>query len=439
MAWFEEVATAGARGGTSWPPGFVPPSSSGSGGGWAPTLENVPPGFDAKKWVDPNHTSPKYVVGRIAAQGIAEGTPVSEWLAKAAAAVGGKVQGDDSIVMPDGAVFDAAFNASGEGGTTAPIWEMTSGPGGAPLDGSTTGTENTPPAAPGTSPGSAAGAGAGSGDGASPPGSGSGSWFDEQGIDATGGAGGFGSLLQPWSVGFDFPHFQPTTGADLLADPGYQFRMEQSQKALERSAAAKGTLFTGGTGKALQALRQELGSQEFGAADQRRFRDWSTAYDKNLGEYRMGHDIFKGNQTDAYNRLAGIAGFGQTSGNPLGGQTAGLMAQNYQKYFPGQQQGGGSSWWQNPGFWGQIGGVAGSFFSSETLKDRIIPLDETEIAEALRTLPLYRWHYTGEAVEHLGPMAEEFQRRFRVGDGKTIHVADVIGVLLAAEKARLNA
>ena len=47
------------------------------------------------------------------------------------------------------------------------------------------------------------------------------------------------------------------------ADPGYAFRLSEGQKALERSAAARGGLLSGGTGKALSRFGQEMGSQEY--------------------------------------------------------------------------------------------------------------------------------------------------------------------------------
>lgn len=47
------------------------------------------------------------------------------------------------------------------------------------------------------------------------------------------------------------------------ADPGYAFRLGEGQKALERSAAARGGLLSGGTGKALQRFGQDYGSQEY--------------------------------------------------------------------------------------------------------------------------------------------------------------------------------
>ena len=55
------------------------------------------------------------------------------------------------------------------------------------------------------------------------------------------------------------------TSADFLAgqDPGYGFRLAEGQKALERSAAARGGLLSGGAGKALETYGQNMGSQEY--------------------------------------------------------------------------------------------------------------------------------------------------------------------------------
>lgn len=53
-------------------------------------------------------------------------------------------------------------------------------------------------------------------------------------------------------------------GQGFTADPGYQFRLEAGQKALERTRAAGGTLNSGETGKALMEYGQGMGSQEFG-------------------------------------------------------------------------------------------------------------------------------------------------------------------------------
>jgi hypothetical protein len=51
--------------------------------------------------------------------------------------------------------------------------------------------------------------------------------------------------------------------SDFEADPGYAFRLSEGMKALDRTAASRGGLLSGGTLKATQRYGQELGSQEY--------------------------------------------------------------------------------------------------------------------------------------------------------------------------------
>jgi hypothetical protein len=90
---------------------------------------------------------------------------------------------------------------------------------------------------------------------------------------------------------------------DYQADPGYAFRLAEGQKALDRQAAARGGLISGGALKAAQRYGQEMGSQEFG-----------NAYNRALTSY--GTDVARENQL--YNRQAALAGIGQTSTNLVG-------------------------------------------------------------------------------------------------------------------------
>jgi len=80
------------------------------------------------------------------------------------------------------------------------------------------------------------------------------------------------------------------------ADPGYGFRFAQGQKALERSAAARGGLISGNTGGALQQFGQGLASQEY----QNAFNRYQAERQARLGP------------------LQSLAGVGQTSINALG-------------------------------------------------------------------------------------------------------------------------
>jgi hypothetical protein len=74
------------------------------------------------------------------------------------------------------------------------------------------------------------------------------------GIGGDKAAQGYGSLAKPF-------------GADQFQqDPGYAFRQAEGMKALERSAAARGGLLSGGTLKGIQRFGQDLASQEYGNA-----------------------------------------------------------------------------------------------------------------------------------------------------------------------------
>ena len=81
-------------------------------------------------------------------------------------------------------------------------------------------------------------------------------------------------------------------------DPGYGFRLSEGQKALERSAAARGGLMGGATGKALTRFGQEMGSQE----------------------YQNAFNRYQAERQARLNPLQSLAGVGQTAANTLGAQ-----------------------------------------------------------------------------------------------------------------------
>lgn len=116
--------------------------------------------------------------------------------------------------------------------------------------------------------------------------------------------GGYGSLSQGWNQTFQAP-----TAAQAAATPGYQFAQDQGQQAIQRSAAANGNLLTGGTEKALDQYSQ-------GLAD----TNYQQVYNNALGQYQMGYNQFENNQTNLYNRLASLAGLGQTTASQLNQQ-----------------------------------------------------------------------------------------------------------------------
>lgn len=106
----------------------------------------------------------------------------------------------------------------------------------------------------------------------------------------------------PWDKTFQSP-----TGVDEQNDPGFQFRLQQGQQALERSAAAKGGLLSGGTAKAEDAYRQDYASKEYG-----------DVYNRSFNNYQTNYSTFRNNQLDQYNRLMGVVGVGENATNALG-------------------------------------------------------------------------------------------------------------------------
>lgn len=84
--------------------------------------------------------------------------------------------------------------------------------------------------------------------------------------------------------------FKAPTMADIANDPGYQFRLKAGQDALERSAAARGTLLTGGTAKDLAGYQQELASQEYDKIYGRASSEYDREYNRQFGEYQTEYN-----------------------------------------------------------------------------------------------------------------------------------------------------
>lgn len=118
-----------------------------------------------------------------------------------------------------------------------------------------------------------------------------------------GGAGGPGGFVLPplpnfnqipGAPAFNAPQFVAPNAASLYSDPGYQARLDASTRALERSAAARGALRTGGTLNDVMELGQNFASQEYGSAYQRALaahdaavRSAQLAYQPQLESWRL--------------------------------------------------------------------------------------------------------------------------------------------------------
>lgn len=95
-------------------------------------------------------------------------------------------------------------------------------------------------------------------------------------------------LQEPWrQAGVNALARMQSGDIGMMQDPSYKFRLSEGLKALDRQAAARGGLISGGALKAAQRYGQDVASQEYGTI---------------------------------WNRLASQAGLGQTATNQLGGQ-----------------------------------------------------------------------------------------------------------------------
>lgn len=91
--------------------------------------------------------------------------------------------------------------------------------------------------------------------------------------------------LAPWTEQFNAP-----TAADATNSPGFKFRLDEGLKGLQRSAAAKGTLLTGGTLKNLNDYAQNSASQEY-----------ENVYNRAFNEYDTRRQNFLNNEANRYN------------------------------------------------------------------------------------------------------------------------------------------
>lgn len=103
------------------------------------------------------------------------------------------------------------------------------------------------------------------------------------------------------------------TEADFNADPvtklSFQYGLDQGNKSISNMASARGMRDSGATIKAMTRFGTDYGGQQAGAS----------------------RDRFIGDQTNLYNRLAGISGSGQQQsqvGAAMGAQNASTIGQN---------------------------------------------------------------------------------------------------------------
>jgi hypothetical protein len=124
---------------------------------------------------------------------------------------------------------------------------------------------------------------------------------------------------------FAYDPFEAPTGESMLLDPSYQFRLSEGQRVLDASAAARGTLRTGGHLKDTVGYGQQFASQEYGNIYDRAAQQYgvnrgnalqnyltnegirSSTYGRNLGLAQSTYDVNEANRRGAWQDNYGVA------------------------------------------------------------------------------------------------------------------------------------
>jgi len=126
---------------------------------------------------------------------------------------------------------------------------------------------------------------------------------------------------------------------DFQQDPGYAFRLAEGQKALDRQAAARGGLISGGALKAAAGYGQQMGSQEY----QNAFNRYQTSRANQLQP--LGNLMASG-QSAASNQGSAAGQYGTAGGNLItgAGQAIGAGQLGAGQSMAAGQLGAGNTW-----------------------------------------------------------------------------------------------
>jgi hypothetical protein len=162
--------------------------------------------------------------------------------------------------------------------------------------------------------------------------------LDLLGLSDNTGAQGYGSLAKNFSM------------ADYQADPGYDFRLTEGIKALDRTAASRGGLLSGAALKGVTRYGQGLASEE----------------------YQNAYNRYNTNRANILNPLQSLAGQGQTTANTLGaaGQN---YATNAGNAYMNAGNAAASGYVGSANAWNNALGNATNAYTQNNLMNRIFP------------------------------------------------------------------
>lgn len=148
---------------------------------------------------------------------------------------------------------------------------------------------------------------------------------EAMGLGGNPNAAGYGALTKPFSMG------------DFTTDPGYQFRLAEGQKALDRRQTAGGNYFSGAALKEAQDFGQGLANQTYQDAYNRYTQNQNNLYNKLASQSQLGTNV--ANQMgDIYTNMGKAkAASSVGTGNILSSTLSSLLGggrEGYLKYLP---------------------------------------------------------------------------------------------------------
>ncbi len=201
-----------------------------------------------------------------------------------------------------------------------------------------------------------------------------------------------------------------TMGQSFQQSPGFDFAMQQALQSSNQAAAAGGMAGSPEHEQENQTVATGLANQDY----YNYMNHVTGLYNEGLhGEQEMMHQ-----------------GLGATQ--DLTSQIAQTLAA--QAALKAKQEASKTS--AESDIFGDVaeGATIAMMMCSISLKDKIETPSTKEILDNVRELSLDKWKYKDIPQTFLGTYAEEFSKRFGVGDGKTINIIDMLGVLLGAIK-----
>lgn len=130
-----------------------------------------------------------------------------------------------------------------------------------------------------------------------------------------------GNKLDP-NYGFLMKRF---TNEDFVKDPGYQFRMDEGNRGISATQAARGGLLSGAAAKEAARYNQGFASNEFGNAYARFTGDQDSQYNKLSGikssGQRAAESLMGNNNAFGDNMASGYSNMGQIKADMIGAQT----------------------------------------------------------------------------------------------------------------------